>query len=198
MIKVTIDGQPMQASLSGINSMPDLIEFIKASIDPESIISGIFIGGRPLAEVDWRVPLSVQGDSVLEITTDTQGHFLSDRLDQAGAVVDLIVNEFVIAREAFQAGKTDEGNRAFSKAVQDLHAFLGWYDGILQMLPSKAEPQQTSFRAQIDIITRTCEQLLQQQLYHSWWALGETVKRDLEPQLVSMKTSCETFSSSWA
>ncbi len=197
MIQVLIDGQPLQASIAGINAMPDLVEFIKANIDPEKIITGLTIAGRPLADVDWRVPLTVQGPVVVEASTDLQRNFIADRLDQASGIVEIVVSQFTLARESFQAGKTEDGNRQLSKATTDLGAFLGWYEGILQLLPTDWQSELTAFHAQIKEISKTCEQLLQQQLYHSWWALGETVRQDLEPKLESLKGSCDQVSSTW-
>ncbi len=197
MIRVTLNGQQFNQSFAHITTMPDLVEYIKASIDPDQIITSLSISGRNLADVDWRVPLSVQGESTLEVTTDTQNNYVRDRLKQSANVVDHISAEFACARESFQEGKSDEGNRMLSNAVRDLSAFLNWYDTILKMVPSAAELQISTYNNEVQGITKTCENLLQQQLYHSWWALSETVKNDLEPRLERIKESCESVSSAW-
>ena len=42
-------------------------------------------------------------------------------------------------------------------------------------------------------ITETCKRICQQQLYQSWWALGETLEKELEPQLDRLEDFCKKF-----
>lgn len=64
---------------------------------------------------------------------------------------------------------------------RDLSAFLNWYNTILKMVPSAAKLQISTYNNEVQGMTKTCENLLQQQLvYHSWWALSETVKNNLD------------------
>ena len=197
MITVKVDGSVWGHDLGGINSMPDLIEFIKANIDPEKIITTLLISGRDLSEVDWRVPLSVQGDSTLEVTTDSQRNYVTDRLMAAQEYAEYITNEFAVARESFQNGKTEDGNRGLSRAVNDLNAFLAWYGTVLQMLPEDWKSYIENFTVQVEGLSKICEQILQQQLYQSWWAVGETVQNELEPRLTNMKSACGMLSKQW-
>ncbi len=38
-------------------------------------------------------------------------------------------------------------------------------------------------RPQTDEIAEVCKNICQQQLYQSWWAIGETLEKELEPKL---------------
>lgn len=192
MIQVTLDGSPLEMNLQQTKTMPELVELIKSTIDPQSVISSILINGHELSDVDWRVPLNVQGDAVVEFGTKSKDDFVSDRVEKSLLYVDHIINEFAHTRSCFQEGLSKEGNQALVTAVDDMRAFLNWYCTLLAMLPvGSSENQYKLFIHQIDEIKRTCEQLIQQQLYQSWWALGETIQTRLEPQLESLRGCCQ-------
>ena len=72
MITVKVDGQVLSLELAGIRTMGELVELIKMNIDPDAVICAMTIAGRELNEADWRAPLSVQGNSELEIATSTK------------------------------------------------------------------------------------------------------------------------------
>lgn len=193
MVSVKINNQPLEADLGSISTVPDLVEFVKTYIDPESIITGLFIDGRPLAEGDWRVPLNVFGTSVFEVCTGSKEEYLSDRMSVADEYLEQIIAEFTQAREFFKKGSSLDGNRSISNAVNDLNAFLNWYNTLLNMLPAGSTSCNENFLRQVEELSHTCEQLVQQQLYNSWWALGETMETKLEPQLGLLRESCRTI-----
>jgi hypothetical protein len=39
-------------------------------------------------------------------------------------------------------------------------------------------------------ISETCKKICQQQLYQSWWALGESLEKELEPKLDKLEDAC--------
>jgi hypothetical protein len=43
---------------------------------------------------------------------------------------------------------------------------------------------------QVQDISETCKKICQQQLYQSWWALGESLEKDLEPKLDKLEDVC--------
>jgi L-rhamnose mutarotase len=53
-----------------------------------------------------------------------------------------------------------------------------------------------SSRSKLDIssevqdISETCKKICQQQMYQSWWALGESLEKDLEPKLDKLEDTC--------
>lgn len=197
MVTVLIDGKPFAAPLGAVNSMTDLIELIRASIDPDTMITSVLLGGKELGDVDWRVPLSVHGTQVLEVTTGSRERYLADRFASSVDYVDHIKEEFAFARSCYEEGKNADANNAMIAAVNDLNAFLNWYNTLLSLAPGDLEQQLSLFRDQVTAISRTCEQMLQQQMYNSWWAIGETMKNELEPKLMTLKDACGDFAQSW-
>ena len=193
MITVKVDGNQLYSDIGGIRSMADLVELVKASIDPETIIIAMQIGGRAVTDSDWRTPLNVHGATTFEVTTGRKDAFVSERLTQTPLIIDHIISEFTVARERFQTGSSKDANTALGTAVDDLRAFVEWYNSLLGMSGAIPENQISEFVSHMQSISKTCEQVLQQQLYQSWWALGETLQSKLEPQLHSFKDSCEKY-----
>lgn len=198
MVKVKIDGQDSDSEIGHISTMADLVEFVKASIDPDTIIVDLKLEGRELSDADWRVPLSVQGDSVLEVTTGSRDNYVTQRLSSAPDYMYQIKAEFEAARTFFKDGSNEKGNTAFKGAIDDLRAFLGWYSAVLSMLPDDSVVAIETFNAGCQDLTVVCEQLVQQQLYQSWWALGETIASQLEPKLQELKEVCDKFAEDYA
>lgn len=189
MITVKIDGNELSSDLSGISTMGDLIEVVKATIDPDTIITALTLGGRELTDADWRAPLSVQGGNLLEVQTGSKENFVEDRLTQSVVFANHIMHEFGFARDLFKNAQNQKANLEFGKAVEDLQAFVRWYDTLLQMFPAGGL-ERGEFEIKMGEIQKTCEQVLQQQLYNSWWALGETLEKRLEPQIGSLRDFC--------
>lgn len=190
MITVRIDNNQALQNIGAINSMPDLVEYIKASIDPDRIITSLAINGRELSDIDWRVPLVVQGDSLLEVLTGSRNDYVKDRLVFAGECFSQILGEFTEASAAFFKGESVAGNTLFAQAVEDLRAFFEWYNTVLLLLPDGSVAPREEFIERIQRVTSVCETLLQQQLYQSWWALSQTIKNQLEPQLQELHQFC--------
>lgn len=194
MLNVLVDGQPLSTNVGAVRSMPDLIELIKASIDPDTIIASVSLNGQVLSEADWRAPLSVQGNGSLEVVTTTREQFVADRLQSSMDVVQHVILEFVKAREHFEGNDARDGNKALGTAIVDLKAFLDWYNSVLTMLPASFENERETYMNHVRTIAGTCEQILQQQLFQSWWALSQTLEGKLEPQLNELRTLCEKVS----
>lgn len=198
MITVRLDGAPWQQNISGVRTMGELVEFVKSNIDPEKIITSLSINGQDLTDGDWRAPLSIQGENVLDVTTGSAESYVVDRLQIAVELVQEITEEFSRARESYQQGGSRDGNVGLNKAVSDLRAFLDWYYSVLSLIPGGNRVNLDGFRAEVGEVTKICEQLLQQQLYQSWWALGQTLQSKLEPKLGELKSFCERSSASFA
>ena len=190
MISVLIDGRPFPGDISEVKTIANLIELIKLTIDPSRIITELRLNGNSLSEVDWRTPLVTLAGSTLEISTGTKNDYVHDRLGQAEELVRQIITEFSEAGEKFRLGQAGPANQRFVGAVRDLNAFVSWYQTILSLAPEQLEKQVVEFTNHVVSIQGVCEQLLQQQLYQSWWALGETVKGRLEPQLQELRDFC--------
>ena len=193
MIKVLVDDSPFQ-DFANVKTMGDLVELVKVSIDPNTIITGITIDGKELSEVDWRVPLSVQGDSTLEIITGSREDYLRVRLESAGEYLQHISKTFSLSRVSFKEGENQEANKTFGVAVNDLKAFIDWYHALLLMFPSSWDVDVSKFEETVTELVGTCEGLVQQQLYQAWWAIGEQLENKLEPTLAKLLTHIEKIS----
>lgn len=190
MVQVSVNGMPMPADLAGLRTMGDIIELVKANVDPEQIVTGVFVDGDPICEADWRSPLVTLGNRNVDIKTGTKEFFANERLQVAGGIVDSIMEGFGKAQQAFLTGNNRDGNLSFAQAIEDLSAFLNWYLTVLSVDQAQAVAQRTAFGLIIKDIQTTCEQMMQQQLYQSWWALGESIRMRLEPQLQRVKLFC--------
>src|SRR5262245_5603503 len=133
MIQVQIDGNPLQADLGGMNTMGDLIELVKATIDPDTIITSMEFSGEALSESDWSMPLTAHRGKILQIRTGTKQAYMFERISLAPDIVQKIVEEFGKASEAYRGGQSPAGNSMLGTAVDDLSAFVGWYDSLLGM-----------------------------------------------------------------
>jgi len=190
MMNVTVNGRPFSFPIESVKSLGDLVELVKSSIDPDTIIVRFALDEKPLSESDWRVPLASQAGKSLEITTGSKKVYVDERLSSASMYLDKIIRSFAQARLLFKNGDIQPGNTAMSASVQDTKAFIDWYQTILQLLDNPPEEEVIKFEGVVNQLTDTCEQILQQQLYRSWWQVAELLEKKLEPQLEMMKYAC--------
>jgi hypothetical protein len=192
MISVKVDSQDFPADISHLRTMGDLVELIKATIDPDSIITSMALAGQPITEADWQAPLTSHAQGVLEIATGEKKQYISDRLASAEHYLFQILDEFNQASAKYGEGSSNEANTLLSTAVEDLLAFINWYLALLSVDPISFKDEIESFNVYIKDIQVICEQLVQQQMFQSWTALGETIRTKLEPELSNLKRFCES------
>lgn len=192
MITVKVDSQDFPADISHLRTMGDLVELVKATIDPDSIITSMALAGQPITEADWQAPLTSHSQGVLEIATGEKKQYIADRLSSAEHYLFQILDEFNQASQKYSQGDSTEANTLLSTAVEDLLAFINWYLALLSVDPISFKNEIESFNTYIKDIQVICEQLVQQQMFQSWTALGETIKSKLEPSLHNLKRFCET------
>ena len=60
------------------------------------------------------------------------------------------------------------------------------------MLELLSEEKRAAFDITNEVkeLSETCKGICQQQLYQSWWAIGETIEKELEPQLDRLEDAC--------
>ncbi len=188
-MRVAINGKYVDISLTHVPQFTDLLELIKAQIDPEHMITAITIDGRDLTDEEWSGAVSqLQGDT-LEILTGHPDTYVSEKLQDASRVVRSCFFEFRDARKGFQDGDTIAGNKRLKVAVETLKAFFDWY-GTLTQLVSETKRGKLDISPQVTEISETCKKICQQQLYQSWWALGESLEKELEPKLDKLEDAC--------
>lgn len=189
---IAINGIETQMSVAGMPRVIDVVELIKSSIDPDHMITGIFINGNELSDDDWNAPTAQFADATLEVITGRPEEFVKERLNCAPEVVQACYLEFRTARRFFKDGKMDEGNKQLVQAVNTLQAFFQWYASMVEIVP-EADREQYMIEKEISEVSNVCKKICQQQLYQSWWALGETLESELEPALDEVEDRCREF-----
>jgi hypothetical protein len=189
MMRVTINGRCVELCLANVPQFTDLLELIKAQIDPEHMITAITIDGRDLTDEEWNGGVSQLQGNTLEICTGHPDSYVSEKLQDASRVVRSCFFEFRDARKGFQDGDTISGNRRLKVAVETLKAFFDWY-GTLTQLVSETKREKLDISPQVTEVAETCKKICQQQLYQSWWALGESLEKELEPKLDKLEDTC--------
>ena len=191
MRAITVNGQESGIQTDGLSNMAEVVELLKSLIDPEHMITSIMLDGHELKESDWSANTGQFSTSILEIETGRPEEFARSRLALASDVVRNCYLSFREARKSFQEGNMQSGNQTMIEAVNTLQAFFQWYASILELLPAE-EQQSFKIDDQVTAIGETCKRICQQQLYQSWWALGETIKSELEPELDKLEDFCRS------
>ncbi|RMG44891.1 MAG: hypothetical protein D6719_00990 [Candidatus Dadabacteria bacterium] len=192
MVAVRINGQDSQIAADGLQRVADLVELIKSQIDPEHMITSILIDGRELSDADWSANTSQYETSIIEIETGTPESFVADRLAHASDIAGSCFFQFRDARKSFQAGNMQEGNQQLIQAVNTLQAFFEWYATLTELVPED-QRRELDISEQVNRISEICKKICQQQLYQSWWALGETLEKELEPELDGLEDFLRKF-----
>ena len=189
MTAVRINGKETPINTAGVQKMTDLIELIKALIDPEHIITNLFLDGRELEEQEWTAPLSQFANAVVDVETGDPEEYVYTRISAAPEIISNCYTGFRSARKDFQAGNMQAGNKKLLTAVNTLREFFSWYATLLELL---GEEKRGAFDITDEVrqLSETCKGICQQQLYQSWWAIGETIEKDLEPQLDKLEDAC--------
>lgn len=189
MVSVRINGTDSGMNGEGASKITDLVELIKSMIDPEHMITSILLDGRDLAEEEWYANVNQMGTAILEVETGTPEEFVAERLARSSDIVRACYVEFRDARKSFQDGDMNSGNSKLVVAVNTLKAFFEWYKTLLTLVP-ESKRSHFNMDSQISEISETCKRICQQQLYQSWWALGESLEKDLEPKLDALEDFC--------
>lgn len=192
MVAVRINGTEAPIRSQGLSRMPELIELVKSWIDPEHMITHLLIEGREFEEEDWGASLNRYETAILEVETDTPANFVRDRFAQSWNVIQSCMTEFRDARLSFQSGNTIDGNKKLVKAVQTLQAFFDWYGALMELVPPAGRAAY-DISPQVRELIEVCKHICQQQLYQSWWALGEALEKEMEPKLETLGQVCRNF-----
>ncbi|MCB0345919.1 MAG: hypothetical protein KDD66_12440 [Bdellovibrionales bacterium] len=197
MVRVKINGEQELSDIGTINTMADLVELIKAQIDPDSIITSLVLEGKELSDADWRVPLSVQGDAMLEVTTGSKEDYVSERLSQAGGYLEQIAEQLQVSAQLFRQGSNEDANNSFSQSMDDLKAFFNWYSAVLQVLAETAEQDVNSYSEKITPILQISEEIVQHQLHQSWILMADVIDGKLVPHLEEIRSFCLSLQSKY-
>ncbi len=189
MIRVRVNGNYADIPMASVPRFTDLVEFLKSQIDPDHMITTLLLDGRELTDDEWNQNVSSLMGDTLDVTTGHPEAYVADRMQDASRVVRSCFYEFRDARKGFQDGDTVTGNKRLKIAVDTLKAFFEWY-GTLVQLVSETKREKLDISPQVVEISESCKKICQQQLYQSWWALGESLEKDLEPKLDKLEDAC--------
>lgn len=193
MVRVTINGEETAMQVEDLPKVTDIVELIKSTIDPDHMITQILIDGSELDEGDWSKSPSQLGETaIIEIETGTPTEFVATRFSMSSDIVKACFLEFREARKSFQDGNMQDGNQQLGAAVNTLQAFLEWYCSLIDLVPVENQLEY-DISERMESITEICKKICQQQLYQSWWALGESIKESLEPKLEDLEDFCRKF-----
>lgn len=190
MVQIQLDGKPLVIEQSSAKTLGDVVELIKSNIDPDTIITSLLLEGGSLAEADWFAPLVQQNGKRLDVTTGTKRDFLTDRLSVANEFLTAVTAKFSDVERLFDNGLNLAGSSALSKAIKDLHSYINWYFGVLELDPKLRATVFVELSGDIDELKVICEQLFQHQLFNAWQGISGTIKDRLIPQLGKFAQSC--------
>lgn len=176
---VEIDGQHLPRLL-------DMIELVRSYIDPDHMITEIVIDGKPIKEEQWGAAPASFINSIIEFTTDLPRNYVCERLAEAPEIAQALYFKFRDSRKTFSIGDSCSGNEKLAIAARTLHDFLHWYHTIVQLVEGD-DRERFSIEGFIKDLTSISEILSKHQLYQSWWAIGETIQRQLEPKLEELE-----------
>jgi hypothetical protein len=195
MAQVRINGEESRYGENGSVKVVDLVELIKTQIDPEHIITDIFVNGQELTENDWTASVQNFGQTaVIEVSTGEPQAYVAERLSKSADIVRACFIDFRDARKFFQAGDSTNGNKKIGVAANTLKAFFEWYQTMLELMP-ETRRERFNLTEQIKDISECFKKACQHQLYQSWWALGETIQQELEPKLDKLEDFCRGITS---
>jgi hypothetical protein len=192
MTNVRINGEEAPIQVQGLNSFGDMIELVKSTIDPDHMITGILVDGEELSDEDWTASPARFSTSIIEVMTGTPKSFVASRIMESPKIVQACYLQFREARKLFQEGESTEANQVLGGAVNTFQAFFEWYGSLLDLMPEQQKAD-LDISEVVNEIATICKNICQQQLYQSWWALGETIQNQLEPKLDDLETRCRSF-----
>lgn len=191
-MKVIVNGKEASLQCEGLSKVSEVIELIKSMIDPDHMITVLMLNGKELEDKDWTASTAEYGTAIFEVETGTPASFVADRFGLASNIIRSCFMEFRDARKGFQAGKMQQGNHCLIQAVNTARAFFEWYSSLIDLVPQQ-ERSRYDISPQVQEISTICKRICQQQLYQSWWALGETLEKELEPKLDKLEDFCRNF-----
>lgn len=190
MVSVLVNGEEHFAGQSDAKSMGDLIELVKASMDPEVMITSINLSGEKLVDQDWSRSVSSLDGEVVQILTGDPEDFVTERISTSADVISHIIAQMEEASRFFEVSASFEGSEKFKEAIDEFQAFLGWFNTLFALKTNALAGKELQFSAYVNEMTQTSEELLQLQLHQSWWAISETIKKGLVPQLGVLREFC--------
>ena len=192
MLVIKINGTDSGIKPASVSRFTDLVELIKASIDPDHMITAIKVNGVEADDKIWATSVNPADSITIDVETGAPEAFVKEKMAGAPEIIKSCYMEFRDARKSFQGGNMLEGNQALARAVNTAKSFFDWYAAIVQLI-SAEKRSRYDITTQVNEISEICKKICQQQLYQSWWALWETLEKELEPKLDKLEDFCRGF-----
>ncbi len=187
MVQVFLDNNSLPAEVANLSTVGELVEYVKSTIDQATIIVSLTKDDEPLLDSDWKRSLSSLKDSTVDIKTGSKADFIQTRLNTVKDLVEAIMGDLGNISGLFKANRAMEANQEFSNVLEDLNALMSWMYSILSMEPDTFTLEITEFSGVVRDLKYACGQMQQQQLFQSWWALGETIDKKVVSLLETVK-----------
>ena len=191
MIHIKLNDNEFNVPMQGVSTLGELVEYVKSSIDPDTIIVSLTKDDQPLSEIDWRNPISLQSEMTLNFMTGSKTDFIKDRLDLGVELIKSFEEKIDICSQAFKQLRVHTANKEFSVFIDDLNAFVTWLHSIYSMDEGKYERELIAYNEIVIKLEKVCVTLQDKQMSSSWWALGDTLLNQMLPLIHEMKSLIE-------
>lgn len=181
MIHVKINENELNIPSQGLNTLGELVEYVKSSIDPETIIVSLTKNDQPLSDLDWRNPLTSQVDMRLSFTTGSKSTFIKERFQLGADILSNFKDKIEICAQSFKQLRVHSANKEFGTFVSDLNAFVSWMHSIYLLDQEKYSDDISTYSNYVNQLEQICIALQNQQITSSWWALGDSLINKLLP-----------------
>jgi hypothetical protein len=173
MLQVMVDNTELDIEVSRLKTISELVEYIKSSIDPDTIILSLTKDNHPLSENDWVMPLQAFKESKVEIKTGSKESFINERLNMVDSISDELYDKVSEVSKLFRHGAEDEAHEPFAAVLNDLNAFVGWLYSVYMIEKEMFSDEIANFHEIVDEMKSACFDLQSYQMQQSWWNLGD-------------------------
>jgi hypothetical protein len=187
MLQIMVDNTELKLEISRMRTMAELVEYIKSSIDPDTIILSLTRDELPLSDNDWSVPLTSFGESKVEVMTGSKMEFVQDRLKMSESLVDQIYESFTDLSKLFKHGMEDQAHEPFAHSLNDLNAFVGWLYSVFSVDAELFGDEIIEFEGIVDDLKKICVDIQRYQMQQAWWNIGDVLDLKVISNLEQMK-----------
>jgi len=173
MLQVMVDNNELSFEASRLGTVGELIDYIKANIDPDAIILSLTKDESPLSDNDWLMPLASFKESKFEIVTGSKVDFIRNRLEMVDSLVMEICENISNISNSFKRGLENQAHESFASSLNDLNAFVTWLHSIYLIDEEMFSSNIKEFEKIIEDLKGTCLDIQTCQMQQSWWNLGD-------------------------
>ncbi|MDR2337352.1 MAG: hypothetical protein LBE20_01735 [Deltaproteobacteria bacterium] len=192
MLTVNLDGQNFPFEPLAVQNINELIELVKLNINSEKLISDINLQGQNISEVEYRAPLRIHRNSVLEINTVSREEFVNQRLELAQAYLEVIANKFQLVQPTYEELGQEQAAVCLADAINDLTYFFNWFYAILETDGQRFQNSKAEIDETVKKLTEICERVVEQQLADAWQDVCTLIDAELITSLIAFSEIAES------